>query len=245
MENKLKKVVIVTGSSKGIGSVIAKNLASENMKVVINYNGNEKLANELVKEIIDNGNEAIAIKANVGKVDECKFLIEETFKKFGRIDYLVNNAGIMNNKPLENITEKDFDDHFNINVKSVLFLTKFAVDKNIKKIINFSSSTTSMMLPNYSIYTSTKGAVEQITKQLAKEHGPKGIIINDISPGPTNTELFRNGKTEQMIKYFENLSPLGRIGDPEDISNVVKFLLSDNANWINGQTIKVNGGVTT
>lgn len=236
----MSKVAIITGSSKGIGADIAIKLSSENIKVVINYNNNKELANEIVKKI---GKNAIAIKADISKVDECKFLIEETIKHFGKIDYLINNAGIMNNKPLDDITEKDFDDHFNINVKSVLFLTKFAVNNNVKKIINFSSSTTSMMLPNYSLYTATKGAIEQITKQLAKELGPKGIIINAISPGPTDTELFRKGKTDQMIKNFENLSPLGRIGTTEDISNIVKFLLNDESKWINGQIIKVNGGI--
>lgn len=149
----------------------------------------------------------------------------------------------MKNKPLEDITEKDFDDQFNINVKGPLFLMKFAVNNNVKKIINFSSSTTSMMLPNYSVYTSTKGAIEQITKQLAKELGNKGITVNAVSPGPTDTELFRQGKTEQTIKFFENQSPLGRLGTPSDISDVVEFLLSDQAKWINGQTIKVNGGI--
>jgi 3-oxoacyl-[acyl-carrier protein] reductase len=236
----MTKVVLITGSSKGIGAVIAKNLASKGMNVVINYNSDEKSANEIVKSI---GTNAISIKANIGIIEECNFLIEETIKKYGKIDYLINNAGIMKNKSLEDITEKDFDDQFNINVKGTLFLIKFAVNNNVKKIINFSSSTTSMMLPNYSVYTATKGAIEQITKQLAKELGNKGITVNAVSPGPTDTELFRHGKSEQVIKFFENQSPLGRLGKPEDISDVVEFLLSDQAKWINGQTIKVNGGI--
>ena len=158
---------------------------------------------------------------------------------------IVNNAGIMHTIPLNDVTEEEFDLHFSINVKGTYFACQQALKymEQNGKIINFSTSVAGMMFPGYSLYTATKGAVEQITRQLAKEFGPKGITINTISPGPTNTELFMNGKSPEQLENLKRLNAFGRFGETDDISKVVAFLASDDARWITGQTIRVNGGM--
>lgn len=240
-----EKIAIVTGSSRGIGRAIALKLAGNGASVVVNYAGNANKAQEVVAEIENLGVKAIALQADVSKVTDIKRLFEQTIEHFGKVDILVNNAGVTFYKPLIEVTEEDFDKIFDINVKGTYFTCQQAAHHMADggRIINFSSSTTAMMLPTYSAYVGTKGAVEQITRVVAKELGGRGITVNIISPGPTDTELFREGKTEEQINRFSQMAALGRLGQVQDIADVVAFLASDEARWITGQNVRVNGGI--
>lgn len=238
------KVAIVTGASRGIGRSIAEQLAELGAKVVVNYSASSEEAKEVVEAIVKNRGEALAIKADISNVSDVKMLFAETIKHFGQIDLLINNAGYMENKLIKDVTETDFDKHFSINVKGTYFACQQAMNymEDGGRIINVSTSVLGAMLPSYSVYAATKGAVEQITRQLAKEFGPRGITINAIAPGPVNTELFTAGKTEEQIETLANINAFRRLGEPRDISNVVEFLVSEKSQWITGQTIRVNGG---
>lgn len=239
------KVAIVTGASRGIGRAIALKLANNGASVVVNYAGNTTKAQEVVAEIDKLGVESLAVQADVSKVADIQRLFEQTIERFGRLDILVNNAGINIYKPIIEVTEADFDKLFAINVKGTYFACQQAALHMSEggRIINFSSSTTAMMLPTYSAYVGTKGAVEQITRVVAKELGAKGIAVNVISPGPTDTELFREGKTEEQINRLAQMAAFGKLGDVQEIADVVAFLASNEARWITGQNIRVNGGI--
>ncbi len=238
------KVSLITGASRGIGRAIAVRLGRDGAAVVVNYSGNEQAAHETVAAIETAGGRAIAVQADVGKVADLDRLFDETLQQFGRLDILVNNAGIMFNKPIAEVTEREFDRIFAVNVKGTFFACQQAAKRMADggRIINFSSSTTVMMLATYGAYVATKGAVEQMSHILAKELGQRGITVNVISPGPTDTELFGQGKTEQDKQRFAQMAALGRLGQPEDIADVVALLVSDEAGWITGQNIRANGG---
>ncbi|MBB6672035.1 SDR family oxidoreductase [Cohnella nanjingensis] len=245
MEKKLAgKVALVTGASRGIGRKIAEDLALHGAKVVVNYASSPAKAEEAVAAIRRQGGEAIGIQADVSRVAEVERLFKETLEAYGRIDILVNNAGIMITKPIASVTEEDFDRHFAINVKGTYFAIQQAAQHMNEngRIINFSTSVAGQMFPTYSVYAGTKGAVEQFTRQLAKELGPKGITINAVAPGPVNTELFNVGKTEEQIKSIASMNAFGRLGEPEDISQVVLFLAGPESQWVTGQTLRANGG---
>lgn len=239
-----KKVAIVTGASRGIGKKIAEQLAKLGIAVVVNYNSNKKEAEEVIKGIESKGGKAVSIQANVSKVSDIEKLFAETIKYYGRVDILINNAGLMINNLIENVSEEEFDKHFAVNVKGTYFACQQAMKhmENNGRIINFSTSVTGVMFPAYSIYAASKGAVDQMTRQLAKEFGVKGITINAIAPGAINTELFANGKSEEQIKSMSKMNSFGRLGEPEDIADVIDLLVDDKSHWITGQTIKVNGG---
>lgn len=245
MNNLNEKVAIITGSSRGIGKAIATKLAKDGAAVVINYSHSADKANQTVEEIKQQGGNAIALQADVSKVSDLEHLFEETVNKLDKVDILVNCAGIVVYKPLVEITEEDFDKIFAVNVKGTYFACQQAAKMMADggRIINISSTTTAMMLPTYSAYVGTKGAVEQISRVLCKELGDRHITVNVVSPGPTDTPLFREGKTEEQIERFGNMAALGRIAQVEDIADVVAFLASDNARWITGQNIRANGGL--
>jgi 3-oxoacyl-[acyl-carrier protein] reductase len=238
------KVAIVTGASRGIGRQVAIQLAQSEAKVVVNYSSSFARAEEVVKTIEQFGGQAVGIKADVSKVSEVEALFAETLKRFGRVDILVNNAGIMENHALVDVTEEVFDRHFATNVKGTYFACQQAMEHMAKggTIVNFSTSVSGAMLPTYSVYAATKGAVEQLTRQLAKEFGPKNITINCIAPGQVSTDLFLSGKSPELIDSFRRMNAFGRLGDPEDIANALELLVSDKSRWITGQTIRVNGG---
>ncbi|WP_336865174.1 SDR family oxidoreductase [Peribacillus frigoritolerans] len=245
MENRLDgKVALVTGSSRGIGRAIAEQLADLGAKVVINYSGSSQKAYEAVEGIKKNGGNAVAIQADISQVSQIINLFEETLQAFGKINILVNNAGLMINKPLSEATEDDFDKQFAVNAKGTFFACQQALKymETEGRIVNISTSVIGQMFPSYSMYAGTKGAVEQFTRHLAKEFGPKGITINAIAPGPVNTELFNVGKSEQQIEGMKKMNAFGRLGETDDIANVVSFLVSEQAQWVTGQTIRVNGG---
>ncbi|MCK9861735.1 SDR family oxidoreductase [Paenibacillus sp. ATY16] len=238
------KVAIVTGASRGIGRQIAIQLGEAGAKVVVNYSSNEEKANEVVQFIEQAGGEAAAIRGDIRKVGDVEGLFSETLERFGRVDILVNNGGIMDLAPIASVTEEMFDRQFMINVKGTYFACQQAMKHMASggTIINFSTSVSGAMLPTYSVYAATKGAVEQLTRQLAKEFGPKDIIINCIAPGQVSTELFLNGKSEELVDSFRRMNAFGRLGEPNDIANAVELLVSDKARWITGQTLRVNGG---
>lgn len=238
------KIAIVTGASRGIGRQAVIQLAQSGAKVVVNYSSNRGKAEEVVKTIEQFGGQAAAIHADVSKVSEVEALFSETIERFGRVDILVNNAGILECTAIADVTEEMFDRHFAINVKGTYFTCQQAMKHMAKggAIINFSTSVSGAMLPTYSVYAATKGAIEQLTRQLAKEFGPKDIVINCIAPGQVSTELFLNGKSQDLIDSFSRMNAFGRLGEPEDIANAIELLVSDKARWITGQTIRVNGG---
>src|SRR5580704_5584617 len=240
-----EKVALVTGAAKGIGRAIALRLAKDGAAVVVNYSGGTQQAQETVGLIEQGGGRAAAVQADVSKVGDVKRLFDATFEKFGRLDILVNNAGIMFTKPVVEVGEEEFDRIFAVNVKGTFLCCQEAAKRMAEggRIVNFSSSTTAMMLPGYAAYVATKGAVEQFSHVLAKELGPKKITVNVVSPGPTDTELFGQGKSEEQKQRFAQMAALGRLGQPQDIADVVALLVSDDARWITGQNIRANGGL--
>lgn len=238
------KVAIVTGASRGIGRQAAIQLAQSGAKVVVNYSANPARADEVVKTIEQAGGIATAIRADVSKVNEVEALFSETLERFGRVDILINNAGIMETSAIADVTEEMFDRHFAINVKGTYFACQQAMKHMAPggTILNFSTSVAGAMLPAYSVYAATKGAVEQLTRQLAKEFGPRDIVINCIAPGQVATELFLNGKSPELVDSYRRMNAFGRLGEPDDIANAIELLVSDKGRWITGQTIRVNGG---
>jgi 3-oxoacyl-[acyl-carrier protein] reductase len=247
--SKLKgKVAIVTGASKGIGAAIAKHLAAEGAAVAVNYASSKEGADRVVAEITRNGGEAIAVQANVAKQAEIDRLFSETKKAFGRLDILVNNAGIYEFLPLEDVTEEHFHKQFDLNVLGLVLASKAAVkhfDAAGGSIINISSGASTMPPPNASIYSATKAAVDAVTRSLAKELGPRNIRVNSINPGMVETEGVHAAGFAQsdFRKQVEAQTPLGRIGQPQDIAPVAVFLASSEAAWITGETLLVAGGL--
>ena len=244
MSNLSGKVILVTGSSKGIGAEIARQLAAAQAKLVVNYAGSKASADKLVAEIKSGGGEAIAIQADVSKPAEVKSLFDQAIAHYGKIDVLVNNAGIMITKLIKDTSDDDFTRQFEVNVRGVFNTLREAADRlaDNGSIINFSTTVNRIMLPTYGTYVATKAAVEQLTRVFSKEIG-RGINVNSVSPGPTNTELFVAGKPQQAIDHLASLNPFGRIGEPADIARVVVFLASDEAKWVNAQNIGINGGM--
>lgn len=240
-----QKVILVTGASRGIGATIARKLADAGAKVIINYAGGKEPAEQVVSAIKQNGGDAIALQADVSKADEVKNLFDAAIAHYGKIDVLVNNAGIMITKLIKDTTDEDFTRQFDINVKGTFNTMREAATRLADKgsIINFSTSVNRIMLPTYGTYVATKAAVEQLTRVFSKEVGSRGINVNSVSPGPTNTELFTKGKSEEAINRLASLSAFNRIGEPEDIAHIVLFLASDEAKWITAQNIGVNGGM--
>ena len=239
------KVAIVTGSSKGIGAQIAILLAAAGAKTIINYANDDAAANDIVNQIKSAGGEAIAVQADVSDTEQVATLFDTTISEFGKPDILVNSAGIMINKPIAETTDEDFDRTFAVNVKGTFNTLREAATKlnDGGRIVNLSSTTTRMMLPTYGTYCATKGAVEQLTRVFSKEVGARNITVNAVSPGPTDTELFNQGKTDDAVEKLASMSPFNRIGEPIDIARVVSFLVSEEAAWITGQNIGANGGV--
>jgi len=239
------KVALVTGASRGIGRAVALRLARAGAAVVVNYAGSRDQAEAVVREVEQAGGSAIAAQADVSKVPEVVRLFDTTFERFGRLDVLVNNAGVILYKLLADTTEEEFDRLMAVNVKGTYFCCQQAAKRMADggRIVNFSTSITGLMQPTYSAYAASKGAVEQITRVLAKELGPRQITVNGVSPGPTDTELFGEGKTEEQKQAFGRMAALGRLGRPEDIADAVAMLCGPDAGWVTGQTVRVNGGL--
>ena len=246
MNDSLKgKFALVTGGSRGIGRAIVERLARDGAAVAINYASQAAAAEKLADEITTAGGRAFAIQSDVARVAEVVRLFDETIARFGKLDILVNNAGIIIVKPVSTVTEAEYDRIFDINVKGTFFACQQAATRLADggRIINLSSSTTARMMPNYGAYVATKGAVEQLTRSLAGELGSRVITVNVVSPGPTGTDLFLEGKTAEQLQMFAKMSAFGRIGRSPEIADVVAFLASDEAGWVSGQNLRVNGGI--
>jgi len=248
MSKLSNKVAIVTGASKGIGASIAKYFAAEGAKVVVNYASSKEGAEKVVTSITENGGTAIAIKADVSKATEVSQLFEETKNAFGQVDILVNNAGIYQFSPIETFSEDSFHQQFNTNVLGSLLTISEAVKQFDEKggvIINISSGASTTPLAMMSVYSATKAALDAITISLSKEFSGRNIRINSLLPGGVQTEgTITAGITgSDAEKAMISKTPLGRIGQPEDIAKVAVFLASDDAGWITGEKITVAGGL--
>jgi len=239
------KSAIVTGSSKGIGKAIAKQLAKDGFAVAINYTSSGKEAEAALDEIKSAGGEGILVQGNVAKKETAKKLFDEMTTAFGGVDVLVNNAGVIDLKTIDQIDEETYRRTISVNIDGTFFAMQEAADRlrDKGKIINFSSTVTRMMMPRYSLYTASKMAVNAMTKIVAKELGERGITVNAVAPGPVDTELFWRDKTEEQVNKMMEMIPLGRLGEPQDIANVVSFLCSDKGGWVNGEIIYANGGI--
>jgi len=242
------KVAIVTGASKGIGAGIAKQLAAEGAAVIVNYASSKEGADRVVAEIESSGGKAVAVRANMAKKAEIERLFAETKKAFGRLDILVNNAGIYEFSPLEGVTEEHFHKHFDLNVLGLILASKEAArhfDSAGGSIINISSVASTTAPANTSVYSATKAAVDAITRSLAKELGPRNIRVNSINPGMVETEgVHAAGIMESDFrKDVESRTPLGRIGQTEDIAPAAVFLASTDSAWITGETLVITGGL--
>ncbi len=249
MSKKLAgKVAVVTGASKGIGAAIAKQLGAEGAAVVVNYASSKEGADRVVNQITSNGGKAVAVQANVAKPAELERLFSEAKKAFGRLDILVNNAGVYEFSPLENVTEEQFHRHFDLNVLGLMLASKEAAkyfDASGGSIINIGSTVSSFTPPNTAVYTATKGAVDAITRTLAKELGPRKIRVNAINPGMVDTEGVRAGGFAEgdFRKQLEAITPLGRIGQVEDIAPAAVYFASQDSGWITGETLRIAGGL--
>lgn len=247
--NRLKgKVAVVTGASKGIGAAIAEHLAAEGASVVVNYASSKAGAEAVVKRITQRDGQAIAVQADVSKPTDVKRLFAQTKASFGELDVLVNNAGIYQFAPLDDISPEHFHRQFDLNVLGLLLATQEAVkhlDSAGGSIINISSVVATLAPPNVSVYSGTKAAVNAITRSLAQELGPRKIRVNAINPGMVETEgTHAQGITESaMRKQIEANTPLGRIGKPEDIAPAVVFLASSESDWLTGETLYISGGL--
>ena len=248
MANLTGKVAVVTGASKGIGSAIAKHLAAAGASVVINYVSSKEGADKVVSAIMQAGGEAIAVRASIAKEADVARLFVETKKAYGKIDILVNNAGVFGLVPLESVTVEEYYRQYDTNVLGLLLVTKAAVPlfpETGGSIVNISSIASTLAAATNAIYSGTKGAVDSITKVLAKELGPKNIRVNAINAGVVNTEGMATAGilSSDISKRIIATTPLGRIGEPDDIALPAVFLASDDARWITGETIYVSGGL--
>ncbi|MCU5775334.1 SDR family oxidoreductase [Erwiniaceae bacterium BAC15a-03b] len=239
------RVAIVTGASRGIGAEIARRLASDGFNVVVNYASSAAEAEAVVEQLKNIGVDALAVKGDIAQAEQVSALFDTAQQAFGRIDVLVNNAGIMKTLPLVEHSDELFTRTFAINVQGT-FNTLREAGKRLSaggRIINLSSTALALNMPGYAIYNGTKAAVEAFTHVFAKELRGREITVNAVAPGPVATDLFLNGKSEEQIQTMANMAPLQRLGEPDDIAAVVAFLASQQSGWINGQVIRANGGL--
>ncbi len=240
------KVAVVTGASKGIGAGIAKQLAADGASVVVNYASSKAGADKVVDEITKQGGKAIAVQGDVSKRADIERLFEETKRAFGQLDVLVNNAGVYEFGTLDQVTEEHFHKQFNLNVLGLILATQEALKRfgSVSSVINISSAVSTAAPPGAAVYSATKAAVDAVTRSLAKELGTRKIRVNSINPGMIETEgVHAAGFAEgDFRKQIESQTPLGRIGQPQDIATVATFLASLDSGWITGETFNVSGG---
>jgi 3-oxoacyl-[acyl-carrier protein] reductase len=245
VQEKQKKVILITGASRGIGAFTASLLAQQGHSIIINYANNDQEANAVVQKIQANGGTATAFKANISHSDEVTQLFDYAIQTYGRLDVLMNNAGIMRLNKIEDVDDETIDQLLAINLKGPLYTMREAAKRLAHggKIINLSSSVVGMKLETYGVYTASKAAIESLTAILAKELRGKNITVNAIAPGPTATALFLEGKSDELIARLIQAAPLERLGTVEDIAAVLDFAVNEGSNWVNAQILRVNGGI--
>ncbi|MED5526489.1 MAG: SDR family oxidoreductase [Pseudomonadota bacterium] len=240
-----QKVALVTGSSRGIGASIATRLAKDGFAVAINYASGADAAKALVASLEAQGHKAFAVQANVADAGEVSAMFSAVEQHLGKVDVLVNNAGILKVQPLAQVSDALYQQYFAINTQGVFNTLREAQTRlnDGGRIINLSSTTLALKMPGYAIYNGTKAAVEAFTQVFAKELRGRAITVNAVAPGPVATELFLEGKSDELIDQFAKMPPLERLGQPEDIAAVVAFLAGPDGGWVNGQVLRANGGV--
>jgi len=245
MKDIKTRTALVTGASRGIGAAIAERLAADGFNLVVNYASSEAAALKVVDKIGSAGGRAIAVQANLSDVSATKRLFDTAEAEFGGVDVLVNNAGIMKLAPLSQTDDALFDSQVATNFKGTFNALREAANRlrNGGAIVNLSTSVVGLKLETYGIYAATKAGVETMTAILAKELRGRQITVNAVAPGPTATQLFLNGKPQEIVDRMSKMAPLERLGTPEDIANVVAFLAGPDGAWVNGQTLRANGGI--
>lgn len=245
MTEQQNKTAIVTGASRGIGAAVAKRLAADGLNVIVNYAGSEQDAAAVVEQIETAGGKAIAAKADVSDAAAVARMFDGAETAFGGVDVLVNNAGIMKLAKIVDSDDALFDAHIAVNLKGTFNTLREAAGRlrNGGAIVNFSTSVVGTKLETYGVYTATKAAIETLTGILSKELRRRNITVNAVAPGPTATDLFLDGKPPELIERFAKMVPLKRLGEPRDIANVVSFLAGQDGAWVNGQTLRANGGL--
>ncbi len=240
-----EKVAIVTGASRGIGAAIARQLGKDGFTVIVNYAGSADAAAKVVQEIEQAGGNAVSAQADVSDAAQVRRMFDAAETAFGGVDVLINNAGIMMLAPLANADDQNFSRQIDINLKGTFNTLREAATRLRPggRIVNFSTSVVGLNLENYGVYAATKAAVETLTAILAKEMRGRNITVNAVAPGPTATDLFLNGKSDELIEKMAKTNPIERLGTPEDIANAVSFLAGPQGGWINGQVLRANGGM--
>ncbi|MGO4398642.1 SDR family oxidoreductase [Achromobacter sp. PAB15] len=240
-----QRVALVTGGSRGIGAAIVRRLARDGFAVAINYAASASEADALAAEIRDAGGRALAVRADVSKAADVTALFDQVQAELGRIDVLVNSAGVLSVQPLADTTDEQFERTFDINTRGTFNTLRAAATRLADggRIVNVSSTTIALNLPGYAIYIGSKAAVESFTHVFSKELRGRQITVNAVAPGPVATELFLKGKSPELIEHFTKLPPLERLGQPDDIAGVVSFLAGPDSGWVNGQILRANGGI--
>lgn len=239
------RIALVTGASRGIGAAVARRLARDGLSVVINYSSDPAPAEALVREITQAGGKAIATRADVSNPAAVRTMFDHIESVLGGIDVLINNAGIMSLAPVGETEDASFDRQIAVNLKGTFNTLREAARRmrNGGRIVNFSSSVVGLLQPTYATYAATKAAVETMTHILSKELKGREITVNAVAPGPTATDLFLVGKPQEVVDRIAQSTPLQRLGQPDDIANVVAFLVGTDGGWVNGQVLRANGGI--
>jgi len=245
MNTQHPSIALITGASRGIGAAIARRLSQDGFAVAVNYAANAAEADKLVAELTQAGGRAIAVQADVSQVEDVRRMFDTVEQQLGKIDVLVNNAGILKTMPLAQTPDAVYTQTLNINVTGVFNTLREATTRlnDGGRIINLSSTTLALNLPGYAVYNASKAAVEAFSRVLVKELRGRRITVNCVAPGPVATELFLNGKTEEQIQAFSKMPPLERLGQPGDIAGVIAFLAGPDGAWVNGQVLRANGGL--
>ena len=247
MGTNTSKVAIVTGASRGIGRAIALRLAQDKIAVVVNYAHRASDADDVVQAIEAAGGRAIALQGDVANASDCARLFDATEAEYGGVDIVINNAGVIQpgTTMLADTDDALYERIFAINTRGTFNMLRLAATRmrTNGRIVNFSSSVIGLALPGYAIYAGSKAAVETFTNIFAKELRGKGISVTAVAPGPTATDLFMEGKTPELVERLGKMAPLERLGTPDDIAGTVAFLVGPQGAWVNGQTLRVNGGI--